>query len=294
MHGLIIVNQRLGHNAYKVKRFKEEFIKLGVSLDVFVNDGSRAVIRDGKVFIKLPKADFVIYLDKDLYFAKQLEKAGYRLFNKPDFMRLCDDKNLTNITLANHGIRLPKTISAPLFMDERLKKEHLTFLDSVIYELKLPVVIKRTFGSQGKGVMLANTKKELISYYRKYCREPLQFQEFIPSSAGKSLRVLIIGQKVVGGFLRFNKGDFRSNYGEAATSKKARNCDNHFEFAQKIADLLKIEYAGIDIIFGYYGESFLCEINSNAFFEEFERVTRINVAKKYAQMVIRKIKKKDE
>ena len=107
MHGLIIHNQEIGHNAYKIERFKEEFTKLGISLDVFVNDGTLAVIKDNNINIKLPKADFIIYLDKDIYLARLLEKAGYRLFNKADFIKFCDDKMLTFIRCANMGIKMP-------------------------------------------------------------------------------------------------------------------------------------------------------------------------------------------
>ena len=290
MRGLVIVNQELGHNKYKIKRFKEEFCKMNISLDVFVNDGTRAIIRDNELYIKLPKADFVIYLDKDIYLARELEKAGYRLFNKADFIKLCDDKMLTNIVCANQNIRMPKTIAAPLFYSEKLKKDNLTFLDQIMNELGMPLVVKRVYGSLGTGVFLVKTKEELVKVYRANCRQPLQFQEYTSSSYGKSMRVIVINEKVVGGFVRYNVGDFRSNYGDKASSKKAENCDNYFKFAQEIAEKLHIEYAGIDLLFGYNDEPILCEINSNAFFEEFERITGINVAKKFAEMVIEKIK----
>ena len=74
MHGIIIHNQEIGHNAYKIERFKQEFPQLGITLDVFVNDGTLAVIKDNNIEIKLPKADFVLYLDKDIYLARLLEK----------------------------------------------------------------------------------------------------------------------------------------------------------------------------------------------------------------------------
>ena len=295
MRGIIIVNQELGHNKYKIKRFKEEFFKLGVSLDVFVNDGTRSVIRENNIYIRLPHADFVIYLDKDIYLARELERAGYRLFNKADFIKLCDDKMLTNIRCANEGIRMPKTVSGPLFYSEKLKKDNLTFLDHIMYEVGMPLVFKKVYGSLGTGVFLVKNKEELVKLYKKYCREPIQFQEYISSSYGKSMRVLVIDKKVVGGFIRCNTGgDFRSNFGTGASSKKAENCDKYFEFAQNIADKLEIEYAGIDLLFGYNDEPILCEINSNAFFEEFEKVTGINVAEKFAQMVINTVKKEHE
>ena len=294
MHGLIITNQEIGHNKYKIKRFKEEFVKLGVALDVFTNDGTLAIIRDNKIYARLPKADFVLYLDKDIYLARELDKIGYRLFNKPDFIKLCDDKMLTNIVIADTDIRTPKTIAGPLFYSKRLHKENLTFLDTVIHELGLPLVFKKVYGSLGTGVYLCHTKEEVVKLYKEYCREPIQFQEYIPTSKGRSMRVIIIDEKVVGGFVRFNTADFRSNYGCTASAKKAENTGKYFAFAEKIAKKLKIEYAGIDLLFGYNNEPILCEINSNAFFEEFEKVTKINVAKLYAEMVIKKVEKENE
>ena len=289
MNGIIIVNQELGHNKYKIERFNEEFSKLGVSLSVFVNNGTLAVIKDSNIEIKLPKSDFVIYLDKDIYLARELEKAGYRLFNKADFIKLCDDKMLTNIMCANHEIEMPKTIAGPLFYSKTLTKDNLTFLDDVIKELGLPLIMKRVYGSLGEGVYLVHNKDELEKLYIENCRQPLQYQEYIKSSFGKSMRVLVIDGKVVGGFVRYNTVDFRSNYGSTATAKKAENCDEYFEFARKIADIFNIEYAGIDLLFGENNKPILCEINSNAFFEEFEKITEINVAKLFAEMVMKKV-----
>ena len=289
MNGVVIINQELGHNAYKIKRYKEEFSKLGISLDVFVNDGTLASIKDSEIQINLPKCDFVIYLDKDIYLARLLEKEGYRLFNKADFIKLCDDKALTNIACANRGIKMPDTITGPLFYSQELKEENLRFLDDVIRELGLPLILKRVYGSLGLGVYLIKNKEELIKAYKEHCRAPILFQRYVGSSYGVSARVIIIDQKVVGGFIRYNKSDFRSNFGEKATSRPLKDEDRCFKLAQKIADELKIEYAGIDFMFLEDGEPIMCEINSNAFFEEFEKVTGINVAEKYALMIKKKI-----
>lgn len=290
MNGLIIVNQEIGHNAYKIKRFKEEFTQLGVSLDVHINNGTLANITDDQININLPQADFVIYLDKDIYLAKELDKCGFRLFNNSDFIKMCDDKMLTNIYCSNIGIRMPKTIACPLFYSEKLNNDNLTFLDNVIDTLGLPLVLKKVYGSLGTGVFLINTKEELITKYKEFCREPIQFQEYIKTSYGKSIRILIIDEKVVGGFMRINEHDFRSNYGTTASSKKIEINEKFKVFAKKIAENFHIEYAGIDILLGENDEPILCEINSNAFFEEFEKITGINVALMFAKMVIRKIR----
>ncbi len=288
MNGLIIVNQTIGHNEYKIKRFQEEFSKRNISLDVFVNDGSLSVIKNSEVTINLPKADFVFYLDKDIYLARLLEKAGYRLFNKPDFIKLCDDKMLTFIRCANEGIKMPKTISGPLVYTD-LKPCNYAFLDKVIKELSLPLVVKKVYGSLGEGVYLVNTKQELIDLYSQIYRNPIIFQEYVKSSYGKSIRVLIIDGKVFGSFVRKNSLDFRSNFGDNASSRVLENPAKYEAFAQKIADKLQIEYAGIDLLVYEDDEPILCEINSNAFFEEFEKVTGLNVAEAVRDMVVRKV-----
>ena len=289
MNGIIIINQELGHNAYKIKRFKEEFTKVGIALDVFVNDGTLAIIRDSKLQINLPECDFVIYLDKDIYLARILEKEGYRLFNRADFIKLCDDKALTNIACANRGIKMPDTIAGPLFYSQELKEENFKFLDTVIEELGLPLILKRVYGSLGLGVYLIKSKEELIEAYKEHCRAPLLFQKYVGSSYGVSARVIVIDKQVVGGFIRYNKTDFRSNFGDQSSSRPLKDGDKCFALAKYIADELDIEYAAIDFMFLENGEPVLCEINSNAFFEEFEKVTNINVAREFALMVKRKI-----
>ena len=291
MNGIIITNQDIGHNAYKIKRFTEEGKKLGISLSHFINDGSLAVIKDNNLVINLPKADFVIYLDKDIYLARILERAGFRLFNNADFIKMCDDKMLTNIACSNRDINMPKTIAGPLFYSSEIKEENLRFLDSVEKELGYPLVFKKVYGSLGTGVFLVHNKEELISLYKENCRQPLQFQEYIASSFGKSLRVLIIDKKIIGAFQRYNEVDFRSNYGNTASSKEYPLTGKYLELAEKIASEFEIEYAGIDLLFGENDEPLLCEINSNAFFEEFEKVTHINVAKLFMEMVNRKMVK---
>lgn len=292
MNGLFIVNQEIGHNAHKVARLSEEFKKASVDIEVFVNNGALASIKDNNVKINLPKADFVIYMDKDIYLARLLEKAGYHLFNRADFIKLCDDKMLTFIACANHDIPMPTTISGPLVY-YGLRETHLSFLKKVEGELGYPMVVKKVYGSLGEGVYLVNNYDELAKLYAEICRNPIVFQKYISSSAGKSIRVLIIDGKVFGAFFRKNGQDFRSNYGENASGEIIPDMKKYVDFAEKINQLFNIEYAGLDLL-DNDGELLLCEMNSNAFFEEFENITRLNVAKAVVDMIIRKVNLKNE
>lgn len=288
MNGIIIVNQTIGHNQYKIDRLMEESKKLGIDLKVFVNNGTLSVIKNNEIFINLPKCDFVLYFDKDIYLARLLEKAGYRLFNRADFIKLCDDKMLTFIRCANEGIRMPKTLSGPLVYTD-LNESNFAFLDKVIDELGFPMVVKKVYGSLGEGVYLIKDKDELVDLYKDIARNPIIFQEYIKSSFGQSIRVLIVNGKVFGSFIRKNNYDFRSNFGDNASSRQLENPAKYEQFAQNIADKLNIDYAGIDLLVLDDGEPILCEINSNAFFEEFEKVTGKNVAKAILLMIKEKV-----
>ena len=247
MHGLIITNQELGHSEYKITRFKEEFSKLGVSLDVVKNNGTLAEVKYNNIQLNIPKCDFIIYLDKDIYLARMLEKVGKRLFNKADFIKLCDDKMLTFIKCANMGIKMPDTFAGPLVYTS-IQEPHLGFLDDIISKLGFPMVVKKVYGSLGEGVFLVKNKDELIALYREICHSPVIFQRYVSSSKGRSIRVIVIDGKVFGAFIRKNGGDFRSNFGTTAGSDKLENPDKYISFAAKIAEKLEIEYAGIDLL----------------------------------------------
>ena len=290
MYGLIIVNQTVGHNEYKIKRFREEFPKLNINFDVFVNNGTLSSIENGNIKLNLPKADFVLYLDKDIYLARMLERSGYRLFNKPDFIKMCDDKMLTYIYCTNLGINMIKTFPSPLIYTEKLEESNYVFLDKVAQELSFPLVVKKVYGSLGEGIYLARNKEELRDIYSKTFRNPLLFQKYISTSAGKSLRALVVNHKLLGIIQRNNDGDFRSNYGDSNYSKIVENDKIYKDFANDIIKKLNIEYAGIDLLFDENNKPVLCEINSNAFFEEFEKTTGINVALKIGEMLIENLK----
>ena len=217
-----------------------------------------------------------------------LEKGGVRVFNRAEFIKLCDDKMLTFIKCANEGIRMPDTFAGPLVYTS-IEDPHTEFLDEIINKLGFPMVVKKVYGSLGEGVFLVQSKEELITLYKEICHNPILFQKYVSSSSGHSIRVIVIDGKVFGAFKRKNGSDFRSNFGTTAGSEKLENQQKYLDFAQKIAEKLDIEYAGIDLLDDENGNIVMCEINSNAFFEEFEKTTGLNVAKAFAEMIKRKI-----
>ena len=293
-HGLIIVNQEENYHVNdKINRLLIEAKKLDIELRVAANDGTLVKIdENGQIVLESmghSKYDFIIYLDKDYYAAKMLKEAGYTLFNDPEFLKMCDDKMLTYIALTNNGITMPKTYAAPLIYHEDSNVSY-EFLTRVFNDFNGPVVVKRVYGSLGEGVFIATDIEELNKIYKENYMHPLLFQEYIESSEGRSIRVIVIDNEIIGAIERYNDKDFRSNFGKTASSKPIELSKEYRDFVLKITKVLDIKYAGIDLLYGENGPV-LCEINSNAFFHEFEKTTGINVAKLYLEMILKNIRK---
>jgi len=280
-------------NAYKLpvqsvrqaERIKEELSKLQVETEIISDKYLRAVADSEGLNTLIPKADFFIYLDKDKYLSSLLEKTGARLFNSHSSIRLCDDKGETVISLAGKGYKLPKTVMGQLcYLKTASVSEE--FLDSLIGALKLPIVVKESFGSMGKGVYLAKNKEELRSVCEELKTTPHIFQEYIGYKKGTDVRVIVVGGKAVASMLRCNENDFRSNIALGGIGKNFELNESFKKTAEGVAKDLGLDYCGIDLLFGEDGQPCVCEVNSNAFFEEIEKITGVNVAKIYAEYIV--------
>jgi RimK family alpha-L-glutamate ligase len=102
------------------------------------------------------------------------------------------------------------------------------------------------------------------------------------------VRVIVVGDKVLGAMLRQGKDDFRSNIGAGGCGSPFALDQNMTDLALEIARVLDLKYCGIDFLLGENGP-IVCEVNSNAFFSSFEKVTGINVAKAYAQYILQNV-----
>lgn len=283
MKKCLIVSNGYFDNASTISqrnRLKERLADYGYVADELKSNAVLALIDGENVSLNIGSYDFCIYLDKDVSLALMLEKAGLRLYNSANAIRLCDDKFLTYIALANNGLKMPKTISSPLMYSNN---KDSNFLDTVEKQLNYPIVVKKVYGSMGKGVFLAENRKDLDGFFEKFCREPHLYQEFISENSGEDIRVITIGGKAVAAMKRKNLNDFRSNVELGGVGEKTELNDELIRIAEKASKVLGLDYAGIDII----GGNLICEVNSNAFFKEFERVTDIDVAKTYVEYIIR-------
>ena len=288
MRGVVIIN---GYpNGEKFYRQGERIAKAlqdcGLQTDVLKNGEVYAVMQEDGTMCEniLKKYDFAVYLDKDKYLSRGLELQGLRLFNSASAVEICDDKMLTYLALQNCGVRLIKTIPAPLCYTPNVKPSE-EFLQTVARELGFPLVAKKSYGSFGKGVYLVHGMDELRKIAQKWIYEPHFFQEFVRESAGHDVRVIVIGGKALGGMERVaQEGEFRSNVELGGTGKKIQLEKEYAQVAETVAKVLGLDYCGVDLLQTSAGPV-VCEVNSNAFFEGFEEALGVDVAMVYAKHI---------
>lgn len=271
------------------KRMKEELAKFSIDLvlrkatDILATtdeNGNASVKLDGEYL-------FGLFLDKDLYLSLLMEKSGLRLFNNAEAIRLCDDKMLTHIILADNGIKMPKTISAPLNYSNEFNGDFIGLLEN---SLNYPMVAKSNYGSLGKRVFLISNHDELTSFEKEHSKEAHLYQELIESSYGFDYRLIIVGNKFIAGMKRINDyGDFRSNIALGGRGEVVDIPTDYIKMAEDASKVLGLDYCGVDILGGKNDEPILCEVNSNAYIEGIEKTTGINVAREYANYLISSI-----
>ena len=213
-----------------------------------------------------------------------LEKRGVRLFNSAQAIEICDDKMLTHIALADCGIPMPDVLPGLLCYDERIPLSR-DAIDRVEKTFGYPVVVKLSYGSRGTGVFKANDRKALAEIMERVKTSPHLFQRFVAQSAGKDMRVIVVGGKALGAIIRSSATDFRSNIGLGGSAEQVELPQEVKQIAERTAGILGLDYCGIDFLLS--PAPLVCEVNSNAFFDAFEQATDINVAAAYAEHIIK-------
>lgn len=271
---------------HMVKRLQDEFAKYGVTIDHKRNDQVLAYIdSEGNAKSNLERYDFIIYFDKDYHIAKLLELAGFRLFNNAEAINICDSKMLTHLTLTNHGIKMPKTISYPLRYGSGSDE---AFHTRVLEELGLPMVIKHFYGSLGEQVYLVNTLDEYKEVTSKLSNIPHLYQEFIKTSFGKDLRIVLIGHEIVASMQRNAQipGEFRSNIETGGIGLQVEIPLKFADMAIKVSKLIGLDYCGLDLLYGANDEPLLMEVNANAYFSPIEKYSKKDVAGRYVKYIV--------
>ena len=288
--GIIVINpyQIPLESVHQANRLKDELSALGVSASIVTDTFLRSQICQNTIQTTFKGVDFAIYLDKDKYQSEILESLGIKLFNSHKSVRVCDDKGTTYLALKDSGLNIPKTIFGALCYNKDIPID-TDWAQKIAQNLGYPLIIKESFGSMGKGVYLANNLDELLLVMEKVKLKPHLFQEYV-GEPGVDVRVIVIGGKAVCAMERRNDSDFRSNVAQGGYGKKITLPDEFKKSAEKCADILGLDYCGVDLLYGKDNKPYVCEVNSNAFISGIEKVTGFNVAKAYAEHIVNEIK----
>jgi ribosomal protein S6--L-glutamate ligase len=182
--------------------------------------------------------------------------------------------------LAREGIGMPKTAfaSTPKNVD--------ILLDQVG---GVPVVIKLLEGTQGIGVILAETQKSAKSVIESFLslKANILVQEFIKEAGGADIRAFIVDGKVVGAMKRQGlPGEFRSNLHRGGSAEVIELSKEERETAIKSAKKLGLAIAGVDMLRSSRGP-LVMEVNASPGLEGIERATGIDIAEKIIEYVER-------
>lgn len=288
MNGWIIYNGHLQGEKFLdyTNWLKAAGERKGLTIKLVKNTELLVTFTDGKSNLQLDEQpDFVLFGDKDIPLALELENLGIEVFNRGDAIAICDDKGLTYQQLANHGVPFPKTILAPkVFSGTKLSD--FTPYAKVAEQLGFPLIIKENFGSFGQQVYLIENEQKLLDKVGELGSTPHLFQELIQTSYGKDIRLNVVGTKVVASMMRQAKSDFRANVTAGATTEPYIPSDYECELAIRATKIVGADFAGVDLLFGENDERLICEVNSNPHIRSIYECTGVNVADAMIDYVI--------
>jgi len=193
------------------------------------------------------------------------------------------DKLFSLQLLLNHGIDIPTTgfANSPLDTNDLIKMVGGS-----------PLIVKLLEGTQGKGVVLAETKKAAESVINafKSLNANILVQEFIKEANGKDIRCFVVDGKVVAAIQREAvPGEFRANIHLGGTASIIKVTPEEKRIAIRAAKAMNLKVAGVDIIRSAKGP-LLLEVNSSPGLEGIEGATNKDIASEMIKAIEKQVK----
>jgi len=214
---------------------------------------------------------------------KQFEMMGSYCVNTSDAIANSRDKLRSLQILAETGINMPITGFA----------SHTKDIEGVIESVdSIPLIMKLLQGTQGQGIVLAETRKaaeSVMSAFRQLDAD-IMVQEFIKESGGKDIRAFVVGDEVVASMERTApEGEFRSNVHRGGTMENISLTAEEVEMAVNASKILGLSIAGVDLMRSNRGPLIL-EVNSSPGLQGIETCSNKNVAGKIISFIQEKAK----
>jgi ribosomal protein S6--L-glutamate ligase len=202
---------------------------------------------------------------------RQFEMMGVYCVNESQAIARSRDKLRCLQILSRHDIGMPPTVYTR-------QADHVPACIERVDGP--PVVVKLLQGTQGIGVVLAESARAAGSVIEAFhgLEQNILIQQFIRESKGSDIRALVVGRKVVAAMRRQAvAGEFRSNIHRGGTSRKVRLAAEYRKTALAAARVLGLRVAGVDMIESKEGPMVM-EVNSSPGLEGIENTTHVNVA----------------
>lgn len=209
----------------------------------------------------------------------QLDLMGVPVLNASTPIARSRDKLRALQLLSRFGIDIPRTVMC------RYREDVPKAVELVG---GLPCIIKLIQGTQGVGVMIANTTVEVQGMLDTLWTlgQEILLQELVEESRGKDVRALVVGDRVVAAMRRTAKaGEFRSNIHRGGEARVVTLEREFAETAVKAARVLGLEVAGVDMLEARTGPKIM-EVNSSPGFEGLEAAAGIDVATPYVRHAV--------
>ena len=202
---------------------------------------------------------------------RQFEQMDVFCANSSASISNSRDKLRSLQILSRHSIGIPETTFV------RDKKDVLPAIERVG---GAPVVIKLIEGTQGIGVILANslnTAAGIVELLQSQ-KQSVLIQKFVKESKGRDIRAFVVGDRVVGAMRRVAQGqEFRSNVHRGGITEPVILDDLYKETAVRAAQILGLRVAGVDLLEGKDGPQIM-EVNSSPGLEGIEGCTQLDIA----------------
>jgi len=214
---------------------------------------------------------------------RHMETMGIYTLNESIAIARSRDKFRSLQLLARKGIPMPLTGFAQSPDDTE---------DLIRMVGGAPLVIKLLEGTQGKGVILADSHQSAVSIINafKEMHANILVQEFIAESHGTDIRCFVIGEKVVAAVKRQAKeGEFRANVHQGGKAVNVKLTPQERSIAVSAAKTMGLRVAGVDLIRSHHGPLVL-EINSSPGLEAVEKTTGVNIAGKIIEFIEKRAK----
>ncbi len=214
--------------------------------------------------------DFVLVRGYDRQVSEFFEQRGIPVYNRAEAMFASRDKWTTIEKLKAMQLPTPCSLCGPCAWEE------------AVAALGLPFVFKHRTGSKGEEVFLVHDQAS----FESLVEQALAYlcQAFVAHSAGRDVRVWVLGEQAVAAVLRYNEGSFKSNFAQGGSAEPFDLTSEAGKAAASLAvaasQALGLYFSGVDLLFQPDGSWTVCEVNGNAGFRTISSVSDYNMPRK--------------